>query len=104
MMTQLPAGMRMSQLKSESEAMRRVEAPWLGESFLLSRPQCAVVNVLMTRWISGEIPDVSEESLLRRSRANCETLADLFAGNPAWGALVVPGLRPGTYRLGGPNE
>ena len=90
--------------ENEDDELLRVEAPWLNESFLMSRTQRETVSILMSAWTGGGSPDVPEESLLRRSRAGCESLAELFADHAAWGTLVVPGLRPGTYRLGGPNE
>ncbi len=83
--------------------------PGLGE-FWLSGPQARVLRELVDAILYSADPDVSQAHLVRKSGTRATRLAEVFAGSPAWGTLVVPGRSPGTYRVpsppprGGPDD
>jgi hypothetical protein len=77
---------------------RKVFWPGLGE-FWLTPPQVLVVRKLMKASINSDRPEVKERRLLAASGSDAESLEELFAGSPAWGCLVIPGVRRGRYRL-----
>jgi hypothetical protein len=69
-----------------------------GESYWLTEPQRRVVSALAEVY-AGKCPEVDQRTLIRESGVAAHRLAEVFAGSPAWGALVVEGSRAGYYRL-----
>jgi hypothetical protein len=57
----------------------------------LDEAQYAIARELAAALLHRDTPELTADELL----------AALFAGSPAWGTLVVPGGRRGTYRLAG---
>ena len=90
----------------EAHLARLVEAggphvvswPGLGD-FALTEPQFAVVQSLLATMLGSRSPESDGAWLLRISGSDASSLADVFAGSPAWGRLVVPGAKKGTYKL-----
>ncbi len=60
--------------------------------------QQAVVRLLVEAYEDGE-PDVHQTDLLARAHTDCKRLRDVFKHHPAWGIVIVPGIKPGTFRL-----
>lgn len=86
------------------EGCRRFYSPWPEPAtYRLSEKQGKVVARLWDAWQDGE-PEVDQAELLTAAESEGTRLRDLFRGAPAWGALVVPGARAGSYRLAGPPD
>lgn len=77
---------KMPRAGRRAEGSHRVRFPGLGTFDLTPEQFRAVGSLLMV--YAGEGPADLEADLAR-----------VFEGSPAWGTLVVPGSRPGTYRL-----
>lgn len=86
-----------ARVASPGPEWRRVRVPWSGE-YLLNRGQLAAVAELMEA-AGSACPEVDQRHLLAAAGSDARRLADLFRGSEAWGRLVVPGERPGHYRL-----
>ncbi len=69
-----------------------------GDTYTLSPRQAAVIEAL-TEGAERQLPDLSAEYLLDRAGSEAHRLVDLFRHQPAWGRLLKPGERRGTYRL-----
>ena len=83
---------------AEGPVRTRFTYPRLGV-FWLSRPQARVVDELIEARTSSGSPDVDQGYLIAASGLKVARLADVFKGSSAWLRLVIPGARPGTYRL-----
>jgi len=77
---------------------------WFGESYSFTANQAACVKILWDAWKNGT-PEVSGAHLLEAAdvQDSAQRIDLVFRGNPAWGALVVPGRTKGTYRLKEPG-
>lgn len=75
---------------------------WHGHDYTFSKGQAAIVVLLWKAWKHGT-PEMKHESLLERSGSDCERLAPIFQGNPAWGEMIVAGGSKGTVRLANPS-
>jgi serine/threonine protein kinase len=78
---------------------------WNGECYELRQGQAAAVQRLAAALLAGQpdVPDADVVKAVRPPWRHGETLEQNFRGAdglaPAWGKLVVPGQKPGTYRL-----
>jgi hypothetical protein len=72
-------------------------------SFFFGSTQAQVVRLLHQALQDGT-PAMHQRRLLESSGSECQCLAHLFRGNPAWGTLIVPGPVRGTYRLSIPPK
>lgn len=84
-----------------SSRIDRLTWPGVGVFYLDARER-EVVRVLLDAYFECDSPDVPERTLLRAIGGET-SLAEVFAGNEAWGRLVVPG-RDGTFRLAAPPD
>lgn len=88
---------------TDNKHLSRVE--WSGQFFWLDPGQREVLRVLLDARLNSATPDVDEGLLLRRSMVpGLRRLADLFAGHPCWGRLIVRGERPATFRAAPPRH
>jgi hypothetical protein len=73
---------------------------WNGEFYEFTHGQAAAVKILWRNW-ENETPVVSETTILDKSGSTADRLSDVFdkGKNPAWGPMIVPGSRKGTFRL-----
>lgn len=76
---------------------------WYGQKYTFTATQAAVVRIL---WEAKEndTPDVGQAELLTSVGAESPRLVDVFKRSPAWGVVIVPGERAGSYRLGDEPE
>lgn len=72
---------------------------WGAGSYWLVGPQRRVVAVLLDAYLNSRTPDVPEPVLVDAAGGKARKLAEVFRDSAAWGALVVPGESPATYRL-----
>jgi hypothetical protein len=88
-----------------SASEERFQFLWNGQRHELTRWQSAAVHKLAEATAGGhpEVPDAEVVGSIREPWRHGATLAENFrsADGPvaAWGKLVVPGKKPGTYRL-----
>lgn len=75
---------------------------WHGGEYTFSGPQAACVRILWENWEQGT-PDVGGETLIEAIDSNASRVTDLFKRHEAWGTMIVPGRRKGTYRLQEPE-
>lgn len=77
---------------------------WFGESYSFTANQAACVKILWEAW-ENETPEVSGAHLLEAADVQDSTqrIDLVFRGNPAWGAMIVPGKTKGVYRLKEPE-
>ncbi len=76
---------------------------WNRQDFLLTAQQGQVVQMLLERFASGD-PDTDESLLLETDPSpgtESSSLASIFndGQHPAWGAIVIPGAAPDSFRL-----
>lgn len=81
---------------------------WNRQDFLLTAQQGQVVQMLLERFASGD-PDTDEPLLLGTdpsSETESSSLASIFndGQHPAWGALIIPGAAPDSFRLADPQQ
>jgi hypothetical protein len=79
---------------------------WSGfPEFRFGAKQALVVSALWdARFDEDESdPDRDQAALLMIAESDCGRLRDMFARSPAWGTLIVKGVKSGTYRLADPE-
>ena len=87
------------------EAKRRYPFVWNGQRYELTTGQAMAVQRLATALIAGspDLPDSEVVAGIREAGRDGETLEQQFrladGRVSAWGEAVVPGDKPGTYRL-----
>lgn len=91
-----PVPMDRQQRRTHSPCFRSV--CWCGVVYSLTGTQAAIVRILWESWEHGA-PEVSADHLLESVDSQTGRLRDLFARNPAWGNLIVPGTSKGTWKL-----
>jgi hypothetical protein len=77
---------------------------WNAARYQLTQGQALAVHKLATALVAGQpdVPDAEVVASVRQEWRRGETLEENFRkadGPLAWGKLVVPGEKPGTYRL-----
>jgi hypothetical protein len=80
---------------------------WFGETYEFTPTQAACVKILWECWKQGS-PMIGESTILDRARSSGDRLRDVFRSNrvchPAWGKMIRPGDRRGTFRLAEPEK
>lgn len=71
---------------------------WDGANYEFTTNQARVVQRLWEAWENGT-PSLSQDALLTSVDLNAGRLRDVFKGNDAWGKLIVPGDRRGSFKL-----
>jgi hypothetical protein len=81
----------------------RVSWPGLA-SYWLTNEQREVVRVLLCALVNSPNPNVGQHNLLKAIGSSAKRLSEVFARSKAWGTLVIPGARLGTFRLPDPPD
>lgn len=71
---------------------------WFGRDYEFTAGQAACVAVLWRAWENGT-PAVGGETILVEAGLASRRLDLIFRNHPAWGTMIVPGVRRGNYRL-----
>jgi hypothetical protein len=71
---------------------------WFGRRFEFTHGQAACVKVLWQAWKNGT-PVVGGHAILEQAGLAGKRFDLIFRGHPAWGEMIVAGLRRGNYRL-----
>ncbi|NOX55286.1 MAG: hypothetical protein GXP27_12785, partial [Planctomycetes bacterium] len=73
---------------------------WDGDTFTFTPLQAACVKILWEHREQGT-PEVGEQTILTEADSDSNRLLNVFerGKHPAWGTLIVPGTRKGTFRL-----
>lgn len=69
-----------------------------GEEYTFTSKQAEVVRVLIEAYENGT-PNVGQAALLEAAESPQGELKDVFRNQEAWGTLIIPGKRKGTFRL-----
>lgn len=69
-----------------------------GVLFALSPHQAQIIQILWGHW-EQKTPDVEQDYILEEIGSKNKRLRNYFRNNTAWGTLIVPGERKGTFRL-----
>lgn len=78
-----------------------VTMQWGDQAFTFTPYQTAAIELLYAAYRAGR-PDLRGDYILERIGSNGTRLCDVFKRSPAWGTLVKPGERKGTYRIADP--
>ena len=70
--------------------------------FRFAPRQAEVIEILHEAWVNGT-PEIGQAYVLTRIGSPIGRMRDLFKGHHAWGALIVPGIGKGTFRLNIPR-
>jgi hypothetical protein len=84
---------------AHSRDFRSVE--WFGTKYTFTAKQAGCVARLWEAWKSG-MPDISQAAI--QTDLDVSALRGLFRKHPAWGKMIVPGEKKGTFRLQEPEE
>lgn len=78
---------------------------WFGQTYYLSGPQAAIVEILWDAWRNGT-PAVGGAYLVEHSGSSRDDgrVNAVFSRSRAWLALVTPGPEKGTYQLNTQRE
>lgn len=71
---------------------------WHGERFTFRAMQARAVRILWDA-MEADTPDIRQDSILEEIGSESRRLSDVFRGSPAWGKVIVPGERGGTFRI-----
>ncbi len=71
-----------------------------GKSYTFTSRQAQAVETLHKE---GN-PELGQEYILEKLGDTSKRLRDTFKGHPAWGKLIIPGSRKGTFKLNIPAE
>ena len=85
-----------SGLFTHSPAYRSVNLR--GRPYFLTPLQAQVVQILHENFLNGT-PDIGQHALLEMIETKQKRLRDVFRRTDAWGELIVPGKRKGTFRI-----
>jgi len=69
-----------------------------GERYTFTQTQSLAIQVLYKAYENGTY-DLHQGTILHETMSKCTRLRDIFRVSPAWGKLIVPGERKGTFRL-----
>lgn len=94
----MPAEVRTRPRARRSASIDFRSVHWYGDSYTFTATQAACVKVLWEALDNGT-EEVGQAIVLTEAGSECERLAPLFIGHPAWGVMIVTGSRKGSYRL-----
>ncbi len=94
---------RLTQETLHSPDFRSVN--WFGRKYTFTGTQAACVKLLWENWEQGT-PELAEPTILDSAGTSGDRLRDVFdkGKHDAWGTMIVPGTRKGTFRLAEPDR